>query len=169
MLTMFLVPSVPARDEAVFWQLQLLGPAYGFDIKMAQRSRVAAIAADALAAIRDSDVVVAIATRPLSSHALAEIDAARHLGRPVLAVVDAALGGKTNVPEGVETVRFVPGSDISQVAASIMEHLGRVIPQPPPSSTAPAARPTDNMKVAVGWVVGVGLGLLALAALAKKK
>jgi hypothetical protein len=169
MLTMFLVPSVPARDEAVFWQLQLLGPAYGFDIKMAQRSRVTPVAADAQASIRDSDVVVAIVTKPLAVHALAELDAARRYGRPVLVVVDAALGRKANIPEGVETVQFVPGSDISQVATGIMEHLGHVLPQPAPSPSVPAPRPADNMKVAVGWVVGVGLGLLALAALAKKK
>lgn len=172
MLTMFLVSSVPARDEAAFWQLQLLGPAYGFNIKMAHRSGVTELGAEAHAAIRDSDVVVAIVTKRLSAWAAAELDAALKLRRPTLAVVAEGLGARSGVPANIEVVEFAPGSDIGQVATAIMEHLRVVFGQ---SATArkghrpPPPPVNNNTLVAAGWIVGVGVGLLALAALSKAK
>ncbi|MHB8420616.1 MAG: nucleoside 2-deoxyribosyltransferase [Myxococcales bacterium] len=158
-LTVFFVPSVRSEERDAIWQLQLLGQGYGFAVNSAERTKTIQISNADRARIRDSDAVIAIVTRPLDAHAKAELGFARQLKRPILALVDHSLR-PSGLSDEIKVMPFSPGDTIEQLGAAIAKYVASVTARKPAGS--------KDSKTALTWLLGIGLGLLALSALAKE-
>ena len=158
-LTVFLVPSVTPHDAAAVWQLDLLAQAYGLATRSARRTRATPLSNSDRAGIRDSDAVVAIVTQPLDAHAKAEISFAKQLHRPVLAMLEEGVAlHAANLPAGIHALRFGRNTSIEDIGKAIAQYVSRTT----------GRHTTAETNTALKWLLGIGIGLFALGALAEE-
>lgn len=161
--SVFLIPSVTKDDQPSLWQLQLLAESHGFVVSSAARTKHTDISASVSAAIRDCDAAILIATKALSEHAAAELQWALKLKKPVLALVEQTLSPRLTIP----TLTFRRGEDISRAARQLMSYVKDVTSGKVANGRRPPA--SSEAQSALGWLLGIGLALIALSALSREE
>jgi hypothetical protein len=137
---------------ASVWQLQMLAEAYDVIVKTARRTGHTLLSASDRAEIGRSDAVVASMTKAPGDRARAEMEAARKSGKPIYHLVERAIADGLR-GRSANVVLLEREEDIGAVARKVHDVIKR-------------EKASKEARTALGWLLGIGVALLVLGALA---
>ena len=158
----FLSYSTNPDEQVLVWRLQTLAAAHGIQVYVPQRpgippppSHRAILVEGVRNAIERCDCVLAIVTVRTGPYVEQELNYALTRRKLIIPIVEEGVGGASFFNRFPKTFWFSARQDPGQVEAQVIEFLRQ------------QKLSKENLQ-ALGALVGIGLGLLLLSALAKK-